>query len=68
MAVALLMIKDFHAWEPLGFCFIADTLAVIESPREPHFPNRNQRYVLDFARLPLLTSSALFPLMNSLFP
>jgi hypothetical protein len=52
MAVALLMIKDFHAWEPLGFCFIADTLAVIESPREPHFPNRNQRYVLDFARLP----------------
>jgi hypothetical protein len=30
MAVALLMIKDFHAWEPLGFCFIADTLAVIE--------------------------------------
>jgi hypothetical protein len=52
MAVALLIIKDFHEWEPLGFCFIAYTFAVIESPREPHFPNRNQRYVFDFTRLP----------------
>jgi hypothetical protein len=29
MAVALLMIKDFHAWEPLGFCFIADRTPLI---------------------------------------
>jgi hypothetical protein len=54
MAVALLIVKDFHAREPLEFCFIAYIFAAIESPREPHFPNRNQRYVLDFTRLPFL--------------
>jgi hypothetical protein len=37
MAVALLIIKDFHAWEPLEFCFIDVSFSVIRSARELHF-------------------------------
>ena len=47
-----LILKDFHAREPLEFCFIEYSFSVIRSPREPHFPNRSQRYVLDSTRLP----------------
>jgi hypothetical protein len=51
-AVPGLILKDFHAREPLEFCFIEYSFSVIKSPREPHFPNRSQRYVLDSTRLP----------------
>src|SRR5580692_8816923 len=50
IGLGLLILKDFHAWEPLKFCFIGYTFAVIKTPREPHFPSRNQRYVLDSTR------------------
>lgn len=38
-AVALLILKEFHAWEPLEFWFIEYSFSVIKSPREPHFPS-----------------------------
>jgi hypothetical protein len=52
IGLGLLILKDFHAWELLKFCFIGYTFAVIKTPREPHFPSRNQRYVPDSTRLP----------------
>jgi hypothetical protein len=52
IGLGLRILKDFHAWEPLKFCFIEYTFAVIKTPREPHFPSRNQHYVLDSTRLP----------------
>jgi len=52
IGLGLLILKDFHAWEPLKFCFIEYTFAVIKTPRAPHFPSRNQHYVLDSTRLP----------------
>ena len=51
-AEPVLILKDFDAWESLEFCFIEYSFSVIKSPREPHFPNRSQRYVLDSTRLP----------------
>ena len=47
-----LIIKDFHAREPLKFCFIEYSFSLIKPPREPHFRNQSQRYVLDSTRLP----------------
>ncbi|MGA7925135.1 MAG: hypothetical protein WCA20_03950 [Candidatus Sulfotelmatobacter sp.] len=55
-ALGLLILKDFHAWETLELCFIAYSFSLIKSPREPHFPSRDQRYVLDSTRLPFLFS------------
>ena len=37
-AMPVLILKDFHAWEPLEFCFIEYSFSVIKSPREPHSP------------------------------
>jgi len=36
-ALGLLILKDFHAWEPLEFCFIEYSFSVISSARELHF-------------------------------
>jgi hypothetical protein len=47
MAVRVLILKDFHGWEPSEFCFIDDSFSVISSAREPHFPCQQQRYILD---------------------
>ncbi len=59
-ALGLLILKDFHAWEPLEFCFIEYSFSVIKSAREPHFPSRSQRYVLDSTRLPFNVVCSVF--------
>jgi hypothetical protein len=35
--VRVLILEDFHGWEPSEFCFIDDSLSVIMAAREPHF-------------------------------
>jgi hypothetical protein len=35
--VGVLILKDFHGWEPSEFCFIDDSFSVIMAAREPHF-------------------------------
>jgi hypothetical protein len=35
--VRVLILKDFHGWEPSEFCFIDDSFSVIRAAREPHF-------------------------------
>jgi hypothetical protein len=37
MTVRVLILKDFHGWEPSEFCFINDSFSVIMAAREPHF-------------------------------
>jgi hypothetical protein len=33
----VLILKDFHRWEPSKFCFIDNSFSVIMAAREPHF-------------------------------
>ena len=35
--VHVLILKDFHGWEPSEFCFIDNSFSVIMAAREPHF-------------------------------
>jgi hypothetical protein len=68
MGLGFLILKDFHAWEPLKSCFIEYAFAVIKTPREPHFPSRNQRYVLDSTRLPFYLLPLCFALITTALP
>jgi hypothetical protein len=68
IGLGLRILKDFHAWEPLKFCFIEYTFAVIKTPREPHFPSRNQRYALDSTQLPFYLLPRCFALITTALP
>lgn len=45
--VLVLIPKDFHASEPLEYCFIEYSLSLMGIARESHFPCGQQRDVLD---------------------